>query len=452
MIHIFGKLKQFWNNFWQSLKVANAKANEPLDLLVQSWQDVGRINLLDIFVNKLNNLTNTEATFDIDSDSTVTEPLKVLCKDIEDKRFILTEAMLGEGDAFVLPMTDSHGKIVHAYLPQSKVRIVTVDGENITEAYCILAEKDDGKHVYRLLRNHKLDPDGTLYITYKTVNDRGEPVTVDEWEQWKQEDSKWEGANHIGFGRYKSPASSRGHSPKYGVPLNFGCAELEAKIATDFKRMDDEFRNGKSVIFTDPKNLKNAENKCVWRRDSECGYEIADNIIPIQQRSGQTNNIDIFAPPLRFNEQYGKLMADLGLYEKQIGTSKGFLTDNQTTETATATAVKRANSDTISLLEKIRTAIDTGNEMALEADCVFLGIRNDIWTYSSDWYDPFEDPSEQWSRLVEAKQIGAAEQDELIRFRLPDLTHEEIDEKIARIKEESDADANAALDRILNGR
>ena len=46
------------------------------------------------------------------------------------------------------------------------------------------------------------------------------------------------------------------------------------------------------------------------------------NVIPIQQRAGQTGSyIDIFNPELRFTPQYSKLVADFALYEKQVGTS-----------------------------------------------------------------------------------------------------------------------------------
>ena len=177
-----------------------------------------------------------------------------------------------------------------------------------------------------------------------------------------------------------------------------------------------------------------------------------DNIIPVQARSGEGSNIDIFNPTLRFSEHYGKLMADFALYEKQIGTSKGILTENETTETATATAVKRANADTLSMLDNIRNAIDDGNEMTLEADGIYLNVSKDLWHYTSDWFDPFEDPDIQWQRLIEAKQNGAAETEDMIQWLFPDMTEEEIADKIERIGTKQAADTEGALERILMGR
>lgn len=240
------------------------------------------------------------------------------------------------------------------------------------------------------------------------------------------------------------------------MPLNFGCSEIEKKIFNDLRLIEAEFKNAKSVIFTDPRNIIPRENK----NDREQAIhpygttdgDVMENIIPIQNRAGQTgSNVDIFNPNLRYSEHYSKLMDDMALYEKQIGTSKGILTENESTSTATATAVKRANADTISLMDKIRTAIDKGNEMTLQADGVFLNISPDLWSYKSDWFDPFEDPSEQWKRLLEAKDKGAAETADIAKWIFPKLTPEQIEEKLAKIGEQSQKDTDSAIERALGG-
>lgn len=444
---MFDKFRNFWRVFWQSIKNAYNKAfKQPLETTVQGWRDLTAINLLDVFVTKLNNLTNTEATFDVVSDSVQAERLKTLCKSLESHRFDITAAMLADGDYFVFPATNQRGEIVHSYLPQACVRIINMDGEEITEAYGIVDWYTDADNrIFFLLRHHALDKDGTLTVSYSVVDGNYKPAHLEQWSDYEDLAFSFAGAGHIGFGRYKSPANSRGLSPIYGVPLNFGCAEIEKKIFTDLKMVDDEFKNGKSVIFTDPRNLLTDKEKG--------GYKIAENIIPIQSRAGQSgSNIDIFNPTLRFSEHYSKLVSDLSMYEKQVGTSKGILTDNETAYTATATAVRRSNSDTLALLDKIRNSIDAGNRMTLEADAVYLNIARDLWDYASDWYDPFEDPAEQWDRLVEAKEQGAAEVDDLIRWAFPRLDSEQIEEKKAKIAAAQTSGADEAIERILAGR
>lgn len=426
------------------MRTAYNKANkDPVDSNTQKWRDITKINFLDIFVSKLNNLSNTEATFDIESDSTQTEPLKVLCKDIENKRFQITENMLADGDYYVFPATDENGKIIHTYLTQQQVRILNMDGEEIKEIEGVIDWFiDNNNRVYFLCRHHILDKNNTLTISYRVVDEHNRTKTFDKWNDLVETSYSFTNAN-IGIGRYKSPVSSRGLSPVYGVPLNFGCTDIEKKIFNDLKLIEDEFKNGKSVIITDIRNLvKKEETK---------EYEIADNVIPIYSVAGQNNKIDIFNPNIRQSEHYSKLVADLALYERQVGTSKGILTDNETAETATATAVKRSNADTISLLGKIHTAIDAGNEMTLKADAVFLNIAPDLWSYKSDWYDPFEDPYEQFDRLNIAIDKGYAEKSDGTKWLFPSLSSDEIDEKLARIGAQQQSDTNDALERMLGG-
>lgn len=446
MIKIFETIRQLWHSLWSLLKKSHNKpSREPIETHTQSWREITRINFLAIFVDKLSNLCNTGATFDIQSDSTQTQHLKELCKGLEKKRFDITGGMLGDGDFYVFPATNEQGEIVHSYLSQQQVRIIAMDGDEIREAYAIidwyLSERN---RWYFLLRHHVLDKDGTLIVSYSVVDKTCAPADIDKWSEFKDAAFAFKGANHIGFGRYKSPTSHRGLSPIYGVPLNFGCEAIEKKIFHDIELIETEFENGKSVIFTDPRNLLKDEEKKQ--------YKIAENIIPLRQTAGQTGKgIDIFNPTLRQSEQYSNLIADMALYEKEVGTSKGILTDNETSYTATATAVKRANADTLALLDRIRAALDEGNRMTLQADAVFLNIAPDLWNYVSDWYDPFEDPTEQWQRLIEAKNNGAAEVRDLVKWQFPGLTEEEVDEKLMRITSSEKAGTDMALERILNG-
>lgn len=443
---MFDKLKRFWTAFWSSLKTAYNKAfkNKP-ESNVQGWRDISAINFLAIFVTKLNNLVNSEATFDVESDSTQAERLKTLCKDLESKRFDITGGMLADGNYYVFPATNEKGELIHSYLASDQVRILNADGDDITEAYGVIDwYTDNDNKDYFLLRHHELDTDGTLTVSYAVVDKTFKPATLAKWEQYKDETYKFVGANHIGFGWYKSPADSRGLSPIYGVPLNFGCEEIEKKIFNDLKLIDDEFKNGKSVIFTDPRNvLKDTETK---------GYKIAENIIPIQQRAGQSGaNIDIFNPTLRYSEHYSKLVGDMALYERQVGTSKGILTDNETSYTATATAIKRSNSDTIALIDKIRNAVDLGNKMTLEADAVFMNVSADLWSYNSDYIDPFADMSEQWQMLKDAHSIGAITTKRMTKWLNPSMSNEDVEKELEAVEEENKANTNNALNRILSG-
>lgn len=445
---MFEKFTALWRRFWNDFiaKQYNKIFKDTVKDKSQKWRDILSINLLSIVANTLNNLANIEATFDVESDSVLTDPLKDLCKDLEAKRYDIFAETACEGDYYVFPATNERGELYHSYLTQEQVRILNMDGDKITEAYGIIEWFADSKtnRTYYLLRHHVLDVNGTLTISYYVVDDTNKASSLPQWEHLQDTVLQYANANHIGFGRYKSPVSSRGLSPVYGVPLNYGCAEAEERIFNTLKLMDAEFENGKSVIFTDPRNLLTDEEKKK--------YKLAENVIPVSHRSGDNSAyIDIFNPALRQSEFYGKLQLDFAVYEKQIGTSKGVLSDSETSNGATATEVRRINADTIALIGKFHSAIDEGNKMTLEADAVYLNIPLVLWSYVSDWYDPFEDPDAQWQRMLEAHNAGAITTARLTKWVYPNMTDEEVQNELAEISVSKQINTDMAIESILNG-
>ena len=442
---MFQKIKTFWQAFWGAIKTAYNKAFKDVPKgRTQEYRDTRRINFLAIFVSKLNNLSNTESTFDVESDSAQAEILKELCKDIEAKRFEITSEMLGTGDCWVFPSHANSGELFHRYVTQDKVRILDMDGETLTDVIGIVDEYVDNENkVFFLNRRHTLKGDVLTVETY-TTNERNERVQFEEWTEFE---GVWQfdGAAHIGVGRFKSPVSSRGLSAVYGVPLNYGCEEIEQKIFHDLEMIEWEFENGKSVIFTDPRNLLKDEEKHK--------YTIAENIIPITQRAGQSGSqIDIFSPALRYDGAFkAKLLDDMQQYEQQVGTDRGFLTPYDSGTATTATEIRRANASTIALIDKIHTAIKNGVQMTIEADAVFLNIAPDLYAVKVDFFDPFEDADTQWNRLKDAHGMGVVEDTDVLQFIYPNMTEEERQEKIDRIGETRAVNQDAALERILAG-
>lgn len=442
------KIRKMWVAFLSGLKLAKQELKgTPADPKSQKYTDIEHINWLAIAVEKIKNLACTEATFNVESDSRLTDELKALGKDLEELRFEITEEMLAEGDFYVFPSTDGQGNIYHSLLETSKVRITEIENDQIKSAYAVIDYyQPEQSTAFFLQRHHYLDERGTLTISYQAVNENGERVNVDRWSDLTDSVYTYYGANHIGFGRYKSPKSSRGLSTVYGVPLNFGCSDIEKRLSETIDQIHDEFENARSVVFTDPRNVEEGDDA-----HSRRVFKLVKNIIPVRRFSGDnTSQIDIYSPAIRGSEHWDKLDKELEKYEKQIGVSKGIFTENAVTGNATATEVRRANSDTIALIDAVHAAIDKGNEMTLEADGIYLGIRRDLWSYSSDWYDPFENPAEQWQRLKDGHSAGAVETADLTRWLFPNLTDDQVVEKLQNIQNEHSQSADAAIELALN--
>lgn len=441
------KIKTFWNAFWQAIKSAYNKAFKDVPTEhTQQYRDTKRINFLAIFVSKLNNLANTESTYEVVSDSTQADKLKALCKDLEAKRFDIVEGMLGDGDLWVFPAHDSNGELYHRYVTQDRVRILAMDGENLVDVIGIIDEYvDNDNKVYFLNRRHTLSGD-TLTIETYTTNERYERVSLAEWEQYEAT-YQLQGVDNIGVGRFKSPASSRGLSAVYGVPLNYGCEGIEAKIFKDLEMIETEFSRAESKIFADPLILRKGQDK-----NGNDSWQMPEGMFPISHRAGEAGaSIDIFSPAIRYSEYQNKLLDDMQQYEQQVGTDRGFLTPFDDGKATTATEIRRANASTIALIDKIHTAIKNGVEMTLKADAVFLNVADDLWSVTFDFFDSFEDTDKQYERIASAVDRGIAEKSDELQWLFPNMTEQEREEKLARIQADSQIDTDMALERILQG-
>ena len=216
----------FWSNFWNNFKaLGNGKAESDRRAVanVQKWEDYQHYNPLDIVVNKLTTLANDEATFEVQSDSKLTEPLFKLCEDIESKRYEICSTMLGKGGCYVTMANDEKGQAYHRILKPDDVSIYTVEADKIKEVALIIERKRVNDKEYRLIRHHLLDTDGSLYIYYYTTDKDGRKTYLADWERYNYEAVKFVNANNIGLSYFKSPQNSRGLETFFGVPFNFGC-------------------------------------------------------------------------------------------------------------------------------------------------------------------------------------------------------------------------------------
>ena len=134
-----------------------------------------------------------------------------------------------------------------------------------------------------------------------------------------------------------------------------------------------------------------------------------------------------------------------------VGLDRGFLTEVDPTNNATATQIKSSNVKTKSLVKKIQSAMFDGIKATLEADAVFLNIPLDLYTVAVDWFDAFQDETELYNRIVSAVDRGILEKEDELKWLYPNMTDEEIADKLARIEAQSQTSTDVALERLLNG-
>lgn len=437
----------FWSNFWGFVKKKIDQYDEEKKLVVkvQDWENITEYNPLAIANTKLTSLVCDEATVELQTDSTLVQPLMPLAENLEAKRYEICAMMNGKGGAFVTMATGEDDEPYHRIIAPADVSVYRMVADKMYEVAMVIDKKIVKHREYRLIRHHILDENGTLYVYYYTTDKSGNEEYLAEWEHYKNDNVMYIGANNIGIAYFKSPQDSRGLS-QWGVPLNFGCEEVENQIKVARNNLDEEMHLMKTKLFADE-----TISRKIGTKDGE-RFDLPEGIYTIRKKAGVDGTlIDSFAPPTRYNDYKQKLNDALRDWENQVGLDKGFLTEAEHTAGATATEIRTANTKTRSFVKKIQSAMFDGIKATLEADAVFLNIPLDLYEVNVDFFDAFSDETEQWNRLLQGRENGVVEDEDLITWLFPTLSEQEKADKIARISEKSKLNTDEALNRILQG-
>ena len=437
----------FWSNFWGFVKKKIDQYDEEKKVVVkvQDWEDVREYNPLAIANTKLTSLVCDEATVELQTDSKLVEPLIPLAENLEAKRYEICSTMCGKGGVFVTMATGEDDEPYHRIIAPADVSVYRMVADKMYEVAMVIDKKIVKHREYRLIRHHILDENGTLYVYYYTTDKSGNEEYLAEWEHYKNDNVAYYNARNIGVAYFRSPQDSRGLS-QWGVPLNFGCEEVEASINTARKDLDEEMHLMKAKLFAD-KSITLAR-----RTEEGARYDLPEGIYTIQKKHGIDGTlIDEFAPSTRYNDYKQKLIDAKADWEDMVGLDRGFLTEAEHTAGATATEIRTANTKTRSFVKKIQSAMFDGIKATLEADAVFLNIPLDLYEVNVDFYDAFQDETELYNRIVSAVDRGVLEKEDELRWLYPNMTDEEIVEKLERLKATQTANTDQALERILMG-
>ena len=438
----------FWSNFWGFVKkkIDEYDEEKKIQVNIQPWEDVREYNPLAIANTKLTSLVCDEATVELQTDSTLVEQLKPLADDLEAKRYEICSMMNGKGGAFVTMATGEDDEPYHRIIAPADVSVYRMVANKMYEVAMVIDKKIVKHREYRLVRHHILDENGTLYVYYYTTDKSGNEEYLAEWEHYKNDNVAYYNANNIGVAYYKSPQDSRGLSPVWGVPLNFGCEEVEQSIKTARNNLDEEMHLMKTKLFADETVARK-----IGTKDGE-RFDLPEGIYTIRKKAGVDGTlIDSFAPSTRYNDYKQKLIDTKADWEDMVGLDRGFLTEAEHTAGATATEIRTANTKTRSFVKRLQSAMFDGIKATLEADAVFLNIPLDLYTVYIDWMDAFEDLDKQYERIVSAVDRGILEKEDELKWLYPNMTDEEIADKLERISATQATNTDQALERILAG-
>ena len=390
------------------------------------YENIRDINFTAIFANKLANYTVSDSNIDITGDSPravlLNEVLKRLKKQL--KKAVARD--LGTGGVLVIPYV-ARNKIYFNILSQNRFIINKRIGEDIIDC-TVMAEhivKDD-EHYFRWA-DYTLQ-DGNLYIKYRATNE-DTPINLKSIPEWANiEDMAITNVEKMLFMYVKSPTDNRHENNDYGVPITFGCDKQIEKIKHTLEQIDREF-DLKEVFVGADVTMFNGDNA------------LPTNGIYKKINAGDDNFWELFDPAYRDEPLFRKLTNQCAMLEKQIGTSKGILTDVETSN-ATATEIKKMLKDTFDLVDDIRDTLEDGINDFINACNILANYYNlspqGEYEVLYDWsYDLLEDPASTFSQLLQGHSKGAIKTAELRQFLKPSETLEESQLVVDEIKEQS---------------
>lgn len=458
-MNIFGT---FWDSLLERLSdKINQRLNRGAAVYDTRATDAEKINFLLMILKCVLNRVCIDCHFDVVSDSEVAAPLKMAVKNINENIYKIGGYMLGgsntpdnKSECWAVLVDKKCG--IHHYMSGDRICITARNGDHITDCYMIWNAVMRNNKPYLLCRQHTLDENGTLIIRFFIADENAHEIDADipEWDGFlymfddegarRRKMTVIEHANHIGFGRYKSPVLCL-EDDTYGRALNYGCAKIEKEIENTLELIRLEFKATKTKLFPDWSIVKKEDRegnpKEAWVMD--------EYIYPT--RPATPNNaklIDYFSPEIRSSAYFGLLTQQLEQYQALIGVQE-LITHERTSNGATATEIKSMNINNIALEKSIRAAITKGNEETLKADSLYYGIRDDIWTYDETWKDIYEDEQQTLSNNIEMVNNGGQSKRDLVKYWFPTFTDEQIDEKVTEINAEKQADTAKALEDML---
>ena len=186
----------------------------------------------------------------------------------------------------------------------------------------------------------------------------------------------------------------------------------------------------------------------MFKKDKNGHWELPEDVIYKKFNSDKDDFWEVFSPEIRQSSYYERLRELYSRLEKEIGTSAGILTEIETAN-ATATAIKRALYDTLTIVDDLRDNLEQGFDDFFKACDVLANAYNVVpsgtFEISFDWdLSLLEEPSETYNQYVQGVSQGVVKKEELRQFIFSDETLEESKKAIEEIEEET-----PSVDKLL---
>ena len=133
----------FWSNFWGFVKKKIDQYDEEKKIVVkvQDWENLTEYNPLAIANTKLTSLVCDEATVELQTDSTLVEPLKPLADNLQAKLYELCSTMCGKVGVIVTLATGEDDEPYHRIIAPADVSVYRMVADKMYEVAMVIDKK-----------------------------------------------------------------------------------------------------------------------------------------------------------------------------------------------------------------------------------------------------------------------------------------------------------------------
>lgn len=411
----------------------------------QEYRAIDEINFTSIFANKLANFAVSDSTANIVGNNKRTQMLTDTLNLAMTRGKKIVGMQLGYGGVCIVPYIDN-GKLLYTLVEQDRLTIDQISGEKITGATLLAEQKTIASgsisDTYFRWVNYTIE-NNVIVMRQKYTDQQGSEIDVSIIPEWASINPEERIANvdRVLFGYIKSPINNRIGNDKYGVPITFGCQHTIVEIKDCLKQIAREFALKEAFVGIDER---------MFSKDSQGRPKLPRNgLFKTFKSDTDTDFFQEFSPAIRESSYYARLQELYTRLEKEIGVSKGFLTDMESSN-ATATEIRRAMYDTFTLVNDIRKNFEKGMEDFIYA-CNVLANRYNLsplgdYELAFNWdYSLLTDTQEEFNHYIQGYSQGVISDVELRRWIIPNETEEQSKKAIQKIKEDT-----LSVDKLLN--
>jgi len=423
-------------------------SNEALDAAerdARRYFDITQENITAIVSNALSTLAFGDGTVTISAkdekqiDSDRVNMLSEVCENEFNKAKRTVSAGLGVGMVATIPYSVDNGlgrKIYTSTVTKDRFFITGVQGTDVTQ--CVIIADAYQSENDTFFRWTEYSVDGGVYTIRNKATREGVEIPLEDVPRWAniEPEIKISGVNKLPIGIFRCPAANRRPDDICGVPITFGCEATLGKITNTLKQIETEYEKKKVKLFADRSLLKTQYD--------ENGKPISntfDDDLYVRFGNSDSFTTQVFDPAIRDSAYYTKLMNHFAFLEKEIGVSRGILTDTES-RNATATEIRRAMYNTFCVLDDIHGEYERYIKDVLYGCNVlmnFYGLAQEVpYKVNFDWsYALLEDTQATFAQKVQAASVGAERIAEIRMFLHPEETADEAQAVVDDIKKQS---------------